>query len=84
LGKAILIVMVGPIFSGDGNCLPSIAPLPGYPQLTPRVLFRNLGNGTFEEMEDEGPGIATTHSSHRCAFGDFDNDGDLNIDRQPE
>jgi hypothetical protein len=58
--------------------------LPGYPQLTPRVLFRNLGNGTFEEMEDEGPGIATTHSSHRCAFGDFDNDGDLNIDRQPE
>ena len=30
------------------------------PNKTPRVLFRNLGNGTFEELEQQaGPGITT-------------------------
>ena len=54
--------------------------LPQYPYKTPRVLFRNLGNGTFEEMGAEvGPGITTPHASRGCAFGDFDNDGDLDI-----
>ena len=27
--------------------------LPQYPYKTPRVLFRNLGNGTFEELESQ-------------------------------
>jgi hypothetical protein len=54
--------------------------LPQYPYKTPRVLFRNLGNGTFEELESQaGEGIATPHSSRGCAFGDFDNDGDLDV-----
>ena len=43
------------------------------------MLFRNLGNGTFEEIETAGPGISTPHSSRGCAFGDFDNDGDLDV-----
>jgi hypothetical protein len=39
-----------------------------------------LGNGTFEELiEEAGPGIAATHCSRGCAFGDFDNDGDVDI-----
>jgi len=43
-------------------------------------LFRNLGNGTFEEIESEaGEGVLTPHSSRGCAFGDFDNDGDVDI-----
>jgi hypothetical protein len=43
-------------------------------------VFRNLGNGTFEELiEEAGPGIAAAHCSRGCAFGDFDNDGDLDI-----
>jgi hypothetical protein len=43
-------------------------------------VFRNLGNGTFEELGIEaGPGISEAHSSRGCAFGDFDNDGDLDI-----
>ena len=47
---------------------------------TPRVLFRNLGNGKFEEMLDgAGPAIQERHSSRGCAFGDFDNDGDIDI-----
>jgi hypothetical protein len=54
--------------------------LPQFPYKTPRVLFRNLGNGTFEEIETQaGDGITTPHSSRGCAFGDFDNDGDLDV-----
>ncbi len=52
--------------------------LPAYPFHTPRVVFRNLGNGRFEELIDEaGPGIAAAHASRGCALGDFDNDGDV-------
>jgi hypothetical protein len=44
------------------------------------VLFRNLGDGRFEELLDAaGPGIAEAHASRGVAFGDFDNDGDLDI-----
>ena len=63
----------------------SVPPAPGkrIPEdlyRTPRVIFRNLGNGRFEELiEQAGPGVAAPHSSRGCAFGDFDNDGDLDI-----
>jgi enediyne biosynthesis protein E4 len=51
-----------------------------YPYKTPRILFRNLGRGVFEEVEKlAGPGITASHSSRGCAFGDFDNDGDLDV-----
>ena len=44
------------------------------------MVFRNLGNGRFEELMGEaGPGIEALHCSRGCAFGDFDNDGDLDI-----
>ena len=47
---------------------------------TPRVVFRNLGKGRFEELlEQAGPGVSALHSSRGCAFGDFDNDGDVDI-----
>ena len=53
---------------------------PEFPHKTPRVLFRNLGNGRFEELLDAaGPAIAQAHCSRGMAFGDFDNDGDLDI-----
>ena len=54
--------------------------LPQYPYKTPRVLFRNLGSGTFEELDSQGgEGITAAHSSRGCAFGDFDNDGDIDV-----
>ena len=54
--------------------------LPQFPLKTPRILFRNLGNGRFEEMGTQvGDGITTPHSSRGCAFGDFDNDGDMDV-----
>jgi hypothetical protein len=53
---------------------------PEFPHKTPRVLFRNLGGGRFEELLDAaGPGVAERHASRGAAFGDFDNDGDLDI-----
>ena len=46
----------------------------------PRVLLRNLGNGAFDDLSDRsGPGVADRHSSRGCAFGDFDNDGRVDV-----
>jgi hypothetical protein len=69
------------LFLVTGNVYPEIeAKLYGYPYKTPRVVFRNLGNGKFEELiEAAGPGVASAHASRGCAFGDFDNDGDIDI-----
>ena len=69
------------IFLVTGNVYPEIErQLPAYPLKTPRVIFRNLGEGRFEELIDEaGPGIGAVHASRGCAFGDFDNDGDMDV-----
>ena len=69
------------LFLVTGSVYPEIEKqLPGYPAKTPRIVFRNLGNGKFEELIDEaGPGVAAAHISRGCAFGDFDNDGDVDI-----
>jgi hypothetical protein len=68
------------IFFVTGSVYPDVEKkLPQYPAKSPRILFRNLGNGTFEEIANAGPGVSTPHSSRGCAFGDFDNDGDLDI-----
>ena len=69
------------LFMTTGSVYPQVQKtLPQYPNKGPRVIFRNLGNGTFEELIDEaGPGISSPHSSRGCAFGDFDNDGDIDI-----
>jgi hypothetical protein len=69
------------IFYVTGNIFPNLdSRLPNYPYKTPRVIFRNLGNGRLEELiEDAGPAISAVHSSRGCAFGDFDNDGDIDI-----
>jgi hypothetical protein len=53
---------------------------PKYPAHDPRLVFRNRGDGTFVQLGDEtGPGISARHMSRGCAFGDFDNDGDLDV-----
>jgi hypothetical protein len=53
---------------------------PDSPLKTPRVVFRNLGEGHFEELIGQGgAGIEADHASRGCAFGDFDNDGDVDI-----
>jgi enediyne biosynthesis protein E4 len=69
------------IFYVTGSVYPEIeAKLPAYPFKTPRVVFRALPGGKFEELIDEaGPGIAAAHSSRGAAFGDYDNDGDIDV-----
>ena len=69
------------LFMTSGSVYPQIEKtLPQFPNRGPRVVFRNLGNGSFEELIDEaGPGVAAAHCSRGCAFGDFDNDGDVDI-----
>jgi len=49
-----------------------------YPQRN--QLFRNNGDGTFQEVtEQAGPGFRIERVSHGSAFGDYDNDGDMDI-----
>ncbi len=69
------------LFVVTGNVYPEVGrKLPSYPFKTPRLIFRNLGEGRFEELiEEAGPGIVAAHSSRGCAFGDFDNDGDIDV-----
>jgi hypothetical protein len=69
------------LFWVTGSVFPEVEKShPDYPYKTPRVLFRNLGNGKFEELTTAaGPAIAEAHSSRGAAFGDFDNDGDVDI-----
>jgi hypothetical protein len=69
------------LFVVTGSVYPEVErQLPAYPFRTPRLVFRNLGDGRFEELiDDAGPGVAATHTSRGCAFGDFDNDGDVDI-----
>jgi hypothetical protein len=69
------------LFLVTGGVYPEVAAkFSNYPLRTPRVIFRNLGNGKFEELIDAaGPAIAAPHCSRGCAFGDFDNDGDMDV-----
>jgi hypothetical protein len=46
----------------------------------PKVLYRNLGNGRFEDVSAKaGPAIRAENLGRGCAFGDFDNDGDVDV-----
>jgi hypothetical protein len=69
------------VFMVTGGVYPEVErSLPAYPFKTPRLVFRNLGNSRFEELiEEAGPGVAAVHTSRGCAFGDFDNDGDVDV-----
>jgi enediyne biosynthesis protein E4 len=45
-----------------------------------KLLYRNLGNGKFADITSEsGAGILEMVSGRGCAFGDFDNDGDIDV-----
>jgi len=69
------------IFYVTGNVYPELERVfSKFPAHSPPILFRNLGNGKFAQLgEGAGPAMAARHCSRGCAFGDFDNDGDLDI-----
>ena len=44
------------------------------------ILYRNLGNGKLADISDAaGPGITERHSARGAAFGDYDNDGAIEV-----
>ena len=46
----------------------------------PRLVYKNLGNGRFQDVSaGMGPGITERFSSRGAAFGDYDNDGGMDI-----
>ncbi len=50
----------------------------GYAQ--PKTLYRNLRDGRFEDVTElAGEGITVPVPARGCAFGDFDNDGDVDF-----
>ncbi|MBS1842488.1 MAG: CRTAC1 family protein [Acidobacteria bacterium] len=65
----------------NGHVYPEVEQLTteaGYAQR--KLLYRNLRNGKFEDVSlNAGPGISAPSASRGCAFGDFDNDGDLDF-----
>jgi enediyne biosynthesis protein E4 len=53
--------------------------LPAYPHRGPRVVFRNLGGRFTDVTGESGSGATTAWSSRGAAFGDVDNDGDIDV-----
>ncbi len=46
----------------------------------PRLVYKNLGNGHFKDVSAAmGPGMTAKFSSRGAAFGDFDNDGGMDV-----
>ena len=46
----------------------------------PKIVYRNLGNGRFEDVSQKlGDALLRDNVARGCAFGDFDNDGDVDI-----
>ena len=51
-----------------------------FPYGQPRQLFRNLGDGRFEEVTGRaGAAFAVSEVGRGAAFGDVDNDGDVDV-----
>jgi enediyne biosynthesis protein E4 len=69
------------IFLVNGHVYPEVEKLTteaGYPQR--KVLYQNQRNGSFKDVAEKvgGPLVEPT-ASRGCAFGDFDNDGDVDV-----
>src|SRR6266849_1159933 len=65
----------------NGHVYPEVEQLKteaGYAQR--KLLYRNLRNGHFADVSLQvGSGISDPAASRGCAFGDFDNDGDIDV-----
>ena len=76
----------------DNDGWPDLMQINGhvYPEITdhevgqsyknPRIVYQNLGNRQFKDVSAMmGPGISERFSSRGAAFGDYDNDGDVDV-----
>jgi len=68
-------------FLVNGHVYPEVAQIKteaAYKQR--KVVYRNLGGGRFEEVGERlGPPAATPKAGRGAAFGDYDNDGDVDV-----
>lgn len=69
------------LFMANGHVLDNIARYHAdTPYAEPKLMFRNLGAGTFENVSEQlGADFAAARVSRGAAVADFDNDGDLDI-----
>lgn len=71
------------IFQVNGHVYPELdagTQKSGETYRNPRLLYRNLGDCRFEDVSAKvGPGALDQKSSRGAAFGDFDNDGDIDV-----
>jgi hypothetical protein len=69
------------IFYVTGSVYPEVEKhFSQYPYRGARTVYRNSGNGRFSDVTAQsGPGATDLHSSRGAAFGDFDNDGDIDV-----
>ena len=69
------------IFQVNGHVYPEVDSYNfGEKFKNPRLVYRNLGNGRFQDVSKTmGPGISECFSSRGAAFGDYDNDGGMDV-----
>jgi enediyne biosynthesis protein E4 len=69
------------VFLANGHVYPELEQAGlDTPFREPKILYRNLRNGRFEDVSVRaGTGLGLLRSARGVAFGDFDNDGDLDI-----
>lgn len=69
------------IFQVNGHVYPELDSRKGAERYrNPRLVYRNLSGGIFEDVSAiSGPGAQQKKSSRGAAFGDFDNDGDIDV-----
>jgi hypothetical protein len=69
------------IFLANGHIYPGLEKAGlDTPFKEPKIVYRNLRNGRFEDISKRaGPGVSLLRSSRGVAFGDYDNDGDVDI-----
>ncbi len=69
------------LFLANGHVYPEVNQIKteaGYKQR--KVVYRNLENGRFAEITEQlGPPATTPKASRGCAFGDFNNDGNVDV-----
>jgi len=69
------------IFVANGHILDNIHLFnPNVSYAEPKLMYRNQGGGTFQDVSSSlGPDFLTKRVSRGAAVADFDNDGDLDI-----
>jgi enediyne biosynthesis protein E4 len=68
------------IFMSNGHVFPEVDSRRLHVTFKQRkILYKNLGGRFLDVTSNSGPAVTQPHSSRGTAFGDFDNDGDVDI-----